>query len=114
MAACLFCELAAGRIPCRQVYNDNELFAFHDINPQAPTHVLVIPKRHVASAADLTDADEGMMGRLTLVAARLASELGLTASGYRWVLNCGSEAGQSVPHLHLHLLGGRRFAWPPG
>ncbi len=114
MAECLFCAIAAGRIPCRQAAADDEFIAFHDINPQAPTHVLIIPRRHVGSPAELTPADAAMMGRLTLMAARLAAELGLAPGGYRWVVNCGPDGGQSVPHLHLHLLGGRALRWPPG
>jgi histidine triad (HIT) family protein len=114
MAACLFCEIAAGRIPCREALADAEFLAFHDISPQAPTHVLLIPRRHIGSLADLAEADAGLMGRLALTAAKLARELGLEAGGYRWVINCGEGAGQTVPHLHLHLLGGRRLGWPPG
>jgi len=114
MSDCLFCEIAAGRIPCRQAYADSEFLAFHDINPQAPTHVLIIPRRHIASTAELKPADEPLLGRLLLTAARVAADLKLMPAGYRWVINCGPEAGQSVPHLHLHLLGGRRLDWPPG
>lgn len=114
MATCIFCEIVAGRVPCRQVHGDEEFLAFHDVQPQAPTHVLVIPRRHIASTAALTPADEAMMGRLALLAARLAADLGLEAPGYRWVVNCGPGAGQTVPHLHLHLLGGRPLGWPPG
>ncbi len=114
MSDCLFCEIAAGRIPCRQAYADDEFLAFHDINPQAPTHVLLIPRRHVASTAELMPADQAMLGRLLLTAARLAAQLGLMPAGYRWVINCGPGAGQTVPHVHLHLLGGRPLGWPPG
>jgi histidine triad (HIT) family protein len=114
MSDCLFCEIAAGRIPCRQAYADDEFLAFHDINPQAPTHVLVIPRRHIASTTDLVPGDAGLLGRLLLTASRLAAELGLAPAGYRWVVNCGAGAGQTVPHIHLHLLGGRRLNWPPG
>jgi len=114
MADCVFCAIAAGRIPSRRVHEDEEFFAFHDIHPQAPTHVLVIPRRHIGSLAELTDADAPLMGRLAALAARIARELGLEAGGYRWVVNCGEGAGQTVPHLHLHLLGGRTFGWPPG
>ncbi len=114
MAACLFCEIAAGRIPCRQAYADDDYLAFHDVNPQAPVHVLVIPRRHVGSLAETGPADAALLGGLGALAVRLARELGLEAGGYRWVINCGAGAGQTVPHLHLHLLGGREFRWPPG
>ena len=114
MADCLFCNLASGSIPCRRAREDDEFLAFHDINPQAPTHVLIIPRRHVASLAQLTERDAPMMGRLVGFAATLARELGLEDGGYRWVINCGERAGQTVPHLHLHLLAGRDFRWPPG
>ncbi len=114
MEKCLFCEIAAGRIPSRQAYSDEAVVAFHDVNPQAPTHLLLIPRRHVASLADLADDDAGLLGRLATTAARLARELGLESAGYRLVINCGEAAGQTVPHLHLHLLAGRRLGWPPG
>jgi histidine triad (HIT) family protein len=114
MPNCLFCDIVAGRIPCEEVYADAEILAFRDINPQAPVHVLVIPKRHIASAADLEEPDAAIMGRLILVASRLAAELGLAEAGYRWVINCGADGGQAVGHIHLHLLGGRSMKWPPG
>jgi len=114
MSDCLFCAIAAGRVPCRQVHADDEIMAFHDVNPQAPTHILVIPRRHLAAPSALTEADALLAGRLALVAARLARDLGLEAGGYRWVINCGADAGQTVPHLHLHLLAGRPLGWPPG
>ena len=114
MSDCLFCQMVAGIIPVDKVYEDERHLAFRDINPQAPHHVLVIPKRHVASSADLGEQDRDMMGGLCLCAARVAAELGLDADGYRWVINCGAGAGQTVPHIHLHLLGGRALGWPPG
>lgn len=114
METCLFCEIAAGRMPSRQAFSDEAIVAFHDINPQAPTHLLLIPRRHVRSVADLTAADAGLLERLATTGARLARELGLEAAGYRMVINCGEAAGQTVPHLHLHLLAGRRLGWPPG
>lgn len=114
MNECLFCQIAAGTIPCDAVHQDDEFLAFRDINPQAPVHVLLIPRRHVAALTDLQDGDAGMMGRLALRAGALARELGLDEGGYRWVINCGEDGCQSVPHLHLHLLGGRRLGWPPG
>ncbi|MGE5587417.1 MAG: histidine triad nucleotide-binding protein [Clostridia bacterium] len=110
---CLFCRIARREIPADVVYEDHQTLAFRDINPQAPTHVLVIPKRHVSSLADLGEPDEALMGHLLVVATRLASTLG-AGSGFRVVGNCGELAGQSVFHVHLHLLGGRRFGWPPG
>jgi histidine triad (HIT) family protein len=96
------------------MYEDGQIFAFRDINPQAPFHILVIPRKHVPSTADLLTGDTELMGKLMLVAARLATDLGLNNRGYRFVINCGPEAGQTIPHLHLHLLGGRPMEWPPG
>jgi histidine triad (HIT) family protein len=96
------------------VYEDAEVLAFHDIRPRAPVHVLVIPKRHIPTAGDLTDTDVMLAGRLLLVARNVAAELGIAASGYRLVNNCGGDAGQTVWHLHLHVLGGRPMGWPPG
>ncbi len=114
MSDCLFCKLAAGVIPCDKVFEDDEFLAFRDISPQAPTHVLVIPKRHVSSTADLGPEDAAEAGRLVTTATRISRELGLDDAGYRWVINCGEDGGQSVSHLHLHILGGRRLGWPPG
>jgi len=113
MSDCLFCKIAGGEIPSKKVYEDDEFFAFHDIDPQAPTHVLVIPKRHVVSLDEVEEGDEALLGRLLLLCQRLARELGI-ASGYRVVNNCGAPAGQSVFHVHFHLLGGRPMGWPPG
>ncbi len=110
---CLFCRMATGEIPVAKLHEDDLVFAIRDINPQAPTHALVISVAHIASAADLTDADGPMLGRLFAVAAKLAEEDGLDR-GWRVVSNVGPAAGQSVPHLHVHLLGGRQMAWPPG
>jgi histidine triad (HIT) family protein len=109
---CLFCRIAAGEIPAEIVYSDDAVVAFRDINPRAPTHVLAIPRRHVASAADLTDADGPTLAALFGALRHVAEEAGL--HGYRIVTNVGAEAGQSVFHLHLHLLGGRALTWPPG
>ncbi len=114
MTPCIFCKIAAGEIASRQVYRDDAIVAFHDVNPQAPVHILVIPHKHVASLADLTEADTELAGRLQLVATQVAAEAGLAGSGYRVVVNCGADACQSVPHLHLHVMGGRQFSWPPG
>jgi histidine triad (HIT) family protein len=111
--SCLFCDIVAGRIPAKTVRQDDEILAFHDIQPQAPTHVLVIPVAHVASAAELTAADGPLLGRLFAVAAAIARDEGLDG-GFRLVTNIGPDGGQSVAHLHVHLLGGRRMAWPPG
>ncbi len=113
MSDCLFCKIGAKEIPSKLAYEDSEMFAFHDISPQAPTHVLICPRRHIASLAETEAADGELLGRMQLLAARLAREGGLTG-GFRTVFNNGPGAGQSVFHLHLHLLGGRPFRWPPG
>jgi histidine triad (HIT) family protein len=110
---CLFCKIAAKQIPAKLVYEDEDVFAFEDINPQAPTHILICPKKHFAALQDAQPADQALLGKLQLTAAKLAAERNLLA-GYRTVFNNGSGAGQSVFHLHLHLLGGRNFRWPPG
>lgn len=102
-----------GEIPVKIAYQDDRAFAFHDMNPQAPVHVLIIPKRHIAGVAQVTEADAGDVGYLFAVAAKLARELGVEASGYRTVFNIGEHAGQSVHHLHLHLVGGKPMGWPP-
>ncbi len=112
--SCLFCEIAAGRIPSKKAYEDDAVLAFHDINPQAPTHVLVIPKKHVTSLVDLGPGDDALVGSLVRRARDLAREMGLTERGFRVVFNCGPDAGYSVYHIHLHLLGGRKLGWPPG
>ncbi len=111
---CLFCRIAAGEIPARLAYQDDELVAFHDIAPKAPVHVLLIPRRHVPHLLATGPEDTALLGRLTATAVQLARELGLERDGFRLVTNCLEAAGQSVPHLHLHLLGGRRMGWPPG
>jgi len=113
-AECLFCKMVAGVIPPNKVYEDTEVLAFKDINPQAPVHVLVIPKRHIATTNDLTDADAAIIGKLILVGKKIAAQLGVAESGYRLVNNTNADAGQSVSHVHVHLLGGRRMQWPPG
>ena len=112
-ADCLFCRIAAGEIPATRVHEDDLVVAIRDLHPQAPTHVLVLPREHVASAADLTDASGPLLGRLFAVAADIARREGLDG-GWRLVANVGPDGGQTVPHLHLHLLGGRRMGWPPG
>src|SRR5580765_4585297 len=111
--ACLFCEIVAGRIPSRVVYQDETVLAYHDIRPEAPVHVLLIPKKHVTSLLDLEPADDALVGSLVRRARDLAKELGLAERGFRLVFNAGADAGYSVFHIHLHLLGGRRLAWPP-
>jgi histidine triad (HIT) family protein len=111
---CLFCRIAAGSVPATLVHDDDLVLAFEDISPRAPTHILVIPREHIASAAALTEAHGPMLGRLFETAARIAREQGVADAGYRLVSNVGRGAGQSVDHLHFHLLGGRPFSWPPG
>ena len=112
--ACIFCEIAEGGRPSHTVYSDDQLVAFHDVRPQAPTHVLVVPRRHVTSLMDLEPGDDGLLGAMVRRARDLARELGLGERGFRLVMNCGDDAGYSVYHIHLHLLGGRAFGWPPG
>ncbi len=114
MAACIFCDIAAKRIPARLAGETDDLVAFHDTNPQAPTHVLIVPRRHVAGSADLAGTDAELAGRMVLFAADLARRLGIAGPGYRLVINTGPAAGQTVAHIHLHLLGGRLLGWPPG
>jgi histidine triad (HIT) family protein len=112
--ACLFCRIIAGEIPSSKVYEDDEVFAFNDINPQAPLHVLVVPKRHIATVNDLAPGDGALIGTLVRRAAAIAAEKGYAERGYRTVFNCNAEAGQTVFHVHLHLLAGRALGWPPG
>ena len=112
--ACLFCEIVAGRIPSRIVYQDETVLAFHDIRPEAPVHVLLIPKKHITSLLDLQPEDDALIGGLVRRARDLAHELGLAERGFRLVFNAGADAGYSVFHIHLHLLGGRGLGWPPG
>ncbi len=114
MAECIFCQIVEGAIPTKKIYEDEQVIAFDDINPQARVHILVIPKLHVVSLDDTKDTDVSLLGQLMVVCAKMARERGLAESGYRVVTNIGREAGQSVFHLHLHVLGGRSFTWPPG
>lgn len=114
MQDCLFCRMAAGEISPDMVHEDEELIAFRDINPQAPLHVLVVPRRHIPTINDLEAEDAALAGRMILAARRIAAEEGVDEAGYRLVFNCQEGAGQSVFHLHLHLLAGRRLGWPPG
>jgi len=111
---CLFCKIARGEIEADVAHRDDRVVAFHDLNPQAPVHVLVIPTRHIESLLELGPDDRDLVGHLHAVAAGLARELGIAESGFRVVINTNRDAGQSVPHLHLHLLGGRAMEWPPG
>lgn len=114
MADCLFCKIAAGDIPSNKLFEDDQLLAFYDIDPQAPVHFLVIPKKHIDSAAVLTEDDAALLGHIYAVIAQLAAQLGIAESGYRVVTNVGADGGQSVKHLHFHVLAGRSLAWPPG
>jgi histidine triad (HIT) family protein len=111
--ACLFCKIIAGEIPSQKVFEDELSYAFRDINPQAPTHVLVVPRKHIASSAEVGGEDQMLLGYLQLVATRIAASEGLHG-GFRTVINTGSDGGQTVDHLHVHLLGGRALGWPPG
>ena len=114
MQDCLFCKIAAGDIPSNKLYEDETLLAFYDIDPQAPVHFLVIPKRHISSAAALTEEDAALLGHVFAVIAKLCKELGVDQSGYRVVTNVGQDGGQSVPQLHFHVLAKRGLAWPAG
>ena len=114
MAECLFCRIVAGQIPATIVYQNDDVVAFKDITPQAPAHVLVVPRRHVASLNDLGPDDDALVGQMVRAAAAIAKDQGHADRGYRTVFNCNADAGQTVFHIHLHLLGGRKMAWPPG
>ena len=114
MKECLFCKIVAGEIPSTKVHEDEQFIAFRDINPQAPTHVLIIPRRHIEKVTDLNESEAELLGRMQLLANEIASQEGIVAGGFRTVFNCGAGAGQSVWHIHMHLLGGRPMLWPPG
>jgi histidine triad (HIT) family protein len=114
MTDCLFCKIARREIPATLVYEDERVAAFQDLNPQAPTHILVIPKRHIETLNDLSTEDDQLVGELVRRAGAIAAERGLSAGGYRTVFNTNRDAGQTVFHIHLHLLGGRAMTWPPG
>ncbi|CAN5896227.1 histidine triad nucleotide-binding protein [soil metagenome] len=114
MADCLFCRIAAGDIPADIVHADERMIAFRDINPQAPMHVLVVPRRHIATLDDLSPDDDQLVGEMMRRAAALARENGYADRGYRTVFNCNADAGQTVFHIHLHVIGGRSLTWPPG
>ena len=114
MNDCLFCKIIAGDIPSTKVYEDSEILAFRDIEPQAPEHIIIIPKTHISSANELTEENCRVVGNIFAVAAKIAKELGFSKDGYRIVNNCGINGGQTVGHIHFHLLGGRNLGWPPG
>jgi len=114
VSGCIFCDIVEGKIPARIAHRDDEVVAFHDLSPQAPTHILVVPTRHLASVDAAAPGDAALLGKVLLVCKQLAAKEGIDASGYRIVTNHGRGAGQSVFHLHFHLLGGRGMGWPPG
>ncbi|UCG10582.1 MAG: histidine triad nucleotide-binding protein [Dehalococcoidia bacterium] len=111
---CVFCQIVAGKLPSDIIYQDDEVIAFRDINPQSPTHVLIIPRKHIASLAELAEGEASLMGHMVNIANQLATKEGVAQNGYRLVVNCGQEGGQLVPHLHLHLLGGRQLSGTMG
>lgn len=113
MASCVFCRIIAGEIPAERLHDDDLVVAIRDVNPQAPTHVLIVPKRHIASLMD-ADGDPNLYGRIVEVARTLAQRLGVADRGFRLLVNTGPDGGQAVPHVHFHLLGGRTMGWPPG
>jgi histidine triad (HIT) family protein len=111
---CIFCRIINGEIPSKKIYEDDEILAFHDINSQAPVHFLVIPKRHIPNIMEAKAEDTELLGRLLLTAQKLAKDQGCEEKGFRLAINCKSHGGQTVDHLHLHILGGRQMGWPPG
>jgi len=114
MDDCVFCKIASGQIPTKKAYEDDVLIAFNDISPKAPIHILVMPKFHIASVNDIQNIDDALLGKILKLIPKLAAMLEIDMSGYRVVINCGENGGQSVDHLHFHLLGGRVLTWPPG
>lgn len=114
MKDCLFCKIASGDIPSNKAYEDDQVIVFHDISPVAPVHVLIVPKKHMASLNETGDEDAALLSHVFKVAVRVASDLGVAENGYRVINNCGKDGGQTVAHLHFHLLGGRYLDWPPG
>jgi histidine triad (HIT) family protein len=114
MSDCIFCKIIAGEIPCKKIYEDDRMLAFHDITPQAPVHFLVIPKKHIRNIMEMESADSGLLGDLLYKAQELAAGQGCAEKGARFVINCKSDGGQTVDHLHIHVLGGRFMNWPPG
>lgn len=114
MGNCIFCKIIAGEIPSKKVYEDERVFAFEDINPEAPIHVLIVPKKHISNINELTEEEEKLIGHIFVVSKEIANEYNIKDTGYRIVTNCGKDAGQTVDHIHFHLLGGRNLNWPPG
>ncbi|MBV1914450.1 MAG: histidine triad nucleotide-binding protein [Pseudomonadales bacterium] len=112
--SCIFCKIVAGEIPSEILYQDDDVLCFRDVAPQAPTHMLVIPKKHIGSIAELEENDTNIAGKILVTATRMAKEQGISKSGYRVAMNCGDEGGQTVGHIHMHVLGGRQMGWPPG
>jgi histidine triad (HIT) family protein len=112
MESCLFCRIGEGALPSRMAYQDDRVFAFHDINPQAPTHILICPRKHIATLNDVSADDNELIAHMFAIARRLAMEFGVAESGYRTVFNVGADTGQTVFHLHLHVIGGRKLSWP--
>ncbi len=111
---CIFCKIAAKEIPSKIVYEDEQVVAFEDINPQAPVHILIIPRKHISNTLELQEEDKALIGHIFMVASKIAQDRGIAERGFRLVNNCNAEAGQTVFHLHVHLLGGRAMGWPPG
>ena len=114
MSDCIFCKIITGQIPSNKVYEDEYLYAFHDINPAAPVHLLIVPKEHIASANEINMQNSHIVAKVFELSSKLARDLGISKNGYRVVNNCGEHGGQSVSHLHFHMLGGRQLSWPPG
>lgn len=114
MSDCIFCKIIKGEIPSEKVFEDDKIMAFKDISPCAPVHIIIIPKEHINSANELTEADENVIGHIFVAAKNIAKDLGISENGYRIVNNCGKDGGQTVGHLHFHLVGGRNLNWPPG
>lgn len=114
MTDCLFCKIAQQQIPATIIHQDDQVVAFRDIGPQAPTHALVIPRRHIATLNDIGPADEGLLGHMIVTAQQIAAQDGIDDSGFRLVMNCNRDGGQTVYHIHMHVMGGRQMTWPPG
>lgn len=114
MNECIFCKIVSGEIPCTKVYEDEKVLCFKDINPEAPIHVIMIPKKHIDSPNGISEADSDLIAHIFMVSKSITESLGIDKSGYRIVTNCGEDGGQSVQHIHFHLLGGRKMKWPPG
>lgn len=111
---CIFCKISNGEIPVEKIYEDDSIVAFNDINPEAPVHILIIPKEHISSALEINEVNSHIVSKIFVVAAKLAKKYGISEKGFRIVTNCGEDGGQSVKHLHYHMLGGRSLSWPPG